>query len=286
MLAFKSTSGTYPPVLILLLITIACKSPTTRGADQPQPTSEVEKELAAIESSWARFTTAPMENIEGILMDDYFCVDATGARFNRKAYLGNLKSGMLHIDSWAIEDSTTQVVGDTAVVSATVGIIGQNQQRDINGFYQVTDTFVRHKDGWRVLSRQHTRIASRTDPLFERVGKPNGKPRVVLFVQGSFCPECMSQVLAFAKEAERMKYQVTVVSADTEADLKRFPDVPFKLVADSQHKLFRRFGAFRDKPMHGTFALDGKGSVVFGTTGHTPFMQADTIQLWLDKASK
>jgi peroxiredoxin len=283
----RTCAGPSLAASLILLLTYAYPQSDLRAKDTTPSSSDHEKQLAALESSWAHLAEIKAtEDIDRLLMDNYFSVDAQGTVSDRGSYLSDLKSGKLQLESWTIEDSTIRLVGATAVVSATVGIIGEYQQRDLNGFYQVTDTLVRQKDGWRVLSRQQTRISSRTDPLFERVGKPNGKPRIVLFVQGSFCPECMAQLLAFAKEAGRMKYQITVVSADTEEDLKRFPDVPFKLVADPQHRLFRRFGAFQNKPLHGTFALDGKGSVVFGTTGYTPFMQADVIQLWFNKATK
>jgi peroxiredoxin len=170
-------------------------------------------------------------------------------------------------------------------VSATIGIVGQDDQRDVSAFYQVNDTFIRQEGAWHAISRQETRIASRTDPIFERIGKPNGKPRIVLFVQGSFCPHCMTQLMTFAKQLADKHYDVTVVSADTEDDLKKFPDVPFKLVADPKHVVFRKFGAYKGKPMHATVALDKRGKVVFSTAGNAPFMNADVVALWLDNAA-
>jgi peroxiredoxin len=282
----RNYTGPSSVTLLILIFIYYCEPRHLRARDTRAAGSDLETQLAALESSWARLAeTRATGEIDRLLADTYFIVDATGIVRNRQTYLADLKSGKLHVESWAIEDSTTHVVGDTAVVSATVGIIGEYQQRDLNGFYRITDTLVRQKDGWRVLSRQQTKIASRTDPLSERVGKPNGKPRIVLFVQGSFCPHCMAQLSTFARELSKRKCAITVVSADTEEDLRKFPDVPFTLVADPQHKLFRKFGAFIDGPMHATLALDGKGVVVFRTVGKTPFMMADVITEWVERAA-
>jgi hypothetical protein len=119
--------------------------PTRRTATEiPGSASDLEKQLATLESAWARSTeTRDAEKIDRLLDESYFMVDAKGRLTNREAYLADMKSGKLRVESWAIENSTTRPVGNTAVVSATVGIIGQYQQRDINGYFQITDTFVR-----------------------------------------------------------------------------------------------------------------------------------------------
>ena len=169
-------------------------------------------------------------------------------------------------------------------MSSTVGVVGQYRGA-ISSYYEVTDVFVRVGEEWRALSRQQTRIASRTDPLHERVGKPDGNPRVVLFVRGSFCPHCMAQLSTFAKELSKRKFAVAIVSLIRKRTSSKFPDVPFKLVADPQHKLFRKFGAFDNGPLHATVVLDGKGVVVFRTVGTTPFMMADVLTQWVEKAA-
>jgi len=122
-------------------------------------------------------------------------------------------------------------------------------------------------------------VISRVDPS-EQVGEPNGQPQVILFVLGPLCPHCMSQLLTFATDPSLRRLQVTVVSADRETDVRKFRDIPFKLVADPKHKLFRKFGAYEGKPMHATLVMDGKGEVVFRRVGASPYMDATTVALW------
>lgn len=264
----------------------ATKGGETKGGETKGSTFQVEESLSEIESRWARSVeTSATPEIAQLLTDDFLFVDASGTLKGAKEYLKELDSGAIRVESCAIEHLTIRVAGESAVVSASVGLMAQNGQHDISGFYRVTDAFIRRDGKWRAVSRQQTRIASRKDPLFERLGKPNGKPRIVVFVQGSFCPHCMTQLVTFAKELSDRKYEVTVVSADTDDDLKKFPAVPFHLVADPQHKLFRRFGAFKEKPLHATLAFDQRGTLVFSTVGESPFMNTDVVALWMDKAA-
>lgn len=242
---------------------------------------EAERDLEKIEHDWGRLIQGNVANTIGsFLAVDFQYVDAAGLVKARPAYLKEMEAGALRIESYRIEKMTTRVFGDTAVVATTVGIIGQDDKRDISAFYQTTDTFLSRKGKWMAVSRQQTKIASRKDPLFEQLGKPDGEPRVVVFVLGSFCPHCMSQLLTFATELSLRKINVTVVSADSEADLKKFRDLPYKLVADPKHELFRKFGAYQEKPMHATLVLDGEGTVIFRHVGASPYMDAKTVALW------
>ena len=247
---------------------------------------EAESNLEKIEHNWCSLIQGnAADKINTFLVDDFQFVDAAGSLKSREAYLDDLARGALRIKSYGVEKMTTRVFGDTAVVVATVGIIGQDDGRDISAFYQTTDTFLSRTGKWMAVSRQQTKIASRKDPLFERIGKPDGQPRIVIFVLGSFCPHCMTQLMTFAKELSARKLNVTVVSADNEKDLKQFPDVPFNLVSDPKHELFRKFGAYQEKPMHATLAVNGEGKVVFRHVGASPFMNVEMVELWVDKAA-
>jgi peroxiredoxin len=247
---------------------------------------EAEDNLEKIENNWGRLIQGnAADKMESFLADNFQFVDAAGLVKRKEAYLDDLATGALRVESYSIEKITSHLFGDTAVVLATVGIIGQHGVRDISAFYQTTDTFVSRNGKWMAVSRQQTKIASRKDPLFERIGKPDGQPRIVIFVLGSFCPHCMTQLMTFAKELSARKLNVTVVSADNEKDLKQFPDVPFNLVSDPKHELFRKFGAYQEKPMHATLAVNGEGKVVFRHVGASPFMNVEMVELWVDKAA-
>lgn len=242
--------------------------------------------LLELEKRWAQIlTTGLTEKLVELLDEEFFSIDSVGNLQDRESYIRNVSPQKAHLKDYVIENVEIKNRGNFAVLTATVGIVGESNERDISAFYQIIDTFVLQERGWRAISRSETKIASRTDPLWERVGKPDGNPRVVLFVQGSYCPHCMAQISTFARDLGGRHCKVTVVSGDTEDDLNKFPNVPFSLLADPDHRLFRRFGAFgANKPMHATVAMDGKGNLVFSNIGERPFMDAGVVIRWIERA--
>jgi len=134
-----------------------------------------------------------------------------------------------------------------------------------------------------------TPLADRRDSVQENtiastIPIPNGKPSALFFVQGSLCPHCMTQLNEMATLLARRKLQVAVVSASTEADLRNFPKVPFRLVADPELKLFKKYDAFDGKARHATIVRDGSGEELFRKVGDEPFMDAGVVLASLDRA--
>ena len=282
--ANRNSAGSH---LAAWILTFCATASISASAVQAARGPEVaESNLEKIERDWGRLVESnAAERIGMFLVDDFQFVDAAGLVKSRKAYLNDLDTRVCRIESYNIEQMRTHVFGDTAVVVTTVGIVGRYGLSDISAFYQTTDTFVTRNGHWMAVLRQQTKVASRKDPLFERVAKPDGQPRIVIFVLGSFCPHCMTQLMTFAEALSVRKLNVTVVSADSAKDLKQFPDVPFNLVSDPKHELFRKFGAYQEKPMHATLALDSDGKVVFRHVGESPFMNVEVVELWVGKAA-
>lgn len=118
--------------------------------------------------------------------------------------------------------------------------------------------------------------------IAKSIPKPNGEPSALFFVQGSFCPHCMTQLNQMAKELVDRKLQVVVVSASSESDLQNFPKVPFKLVADPELKLFKEYDAFDGKARHATIVRDGAGKELLRKVGDEPFMNASELLAAVD----
>jgi FtsP/CotA-like multicopper oxidase with cupredoxin domain/peroxiredoxin len=104
------------------------------------------------------------------------------------------------------------------------------------------------------------------------------KPTVVLFVKGSFCPHCMTQLNDMGNALGSSLANVVVVSAAGTDDLGDFPRGPFALVADPKHTLFREYGAFRDEPLHATIVLNPAGKTLLKEVGDTPFMDVEAVR--------
>jgi peroxiredoxin len=283
LLAYRDCRALQLALTTIIALQGFCRIPKAGAEQSNAPDLKCQSPFIELEQGWARsLREGGEEQLNELLVDDFVRVDAEGRLHDRRAYLADISSRRLRLEQCNVEGVKARTRGDFAVVAATVGVVGACEDRDISAFYQVTDTFLLRAGKWQAFSRNETRITSRTDPLWERVGKPNGKPRIVLFVLGSFCPQCMTQLMTFAKDLAGRQCGVTVVSADTEDDLKKFPDMPFMLVADPEHKLFRRFGAFESGPKHATVALDGRGNLVFKTVGEKPYMNAEVVGRWID----
>jgi ketosteroid isomerase-like protein len=71
-----------------------------------------------------------------------------------------LKSGMLKVASWTIEDVKVSVRGNAAVVTGKSVLTNATYMgQDFSGEYEWTDHFVRQKGGgWRAVSSQSRRV--------------------------------------------------------------------------------------------------------------------------------
>jgi peroxiredoxin len=100
------------------------------------------------------------------------------------------------------------------------------------------------------------------------------KPTVALFVKGTDCPHCMSQVKEVGRSLDPSKANLVVVSSAEKKGLGDFPKGPFDLVADPGLRLFRQFGAVKDasnEPLHATIVLNPTGKTELKEIGDTPF---------------
>jgi len=116
---------------------------------------------------------------------------------------------------------------------------------------------------------------------------PSGdRPSVLFFVKGAACVHCMAQLTEMAAGLTDRDLTVSVISASTLEDLQRFPPVPFHLVADPSHVLFRAYGAFNNVPLHATLVFDPRGAEVFRDVGAEPLRDLGRVLTALEVAAK
>ena len=104
-----------------------------------------------------------------------------------------------------------------------------------------------------------------------------GETLVALLIKGAYCPHCLEQVAEFAERFDHEESKVIVVTSETSDDLAKMPKSDMLLLANPDHNLFRRLGAYDNGPEHGTFVLDAKGKRLFADTGPEPFMEVETV---------
>ena len=116
----------------------------------------------------------------------------------------------------------------------------------------------------------------------------HGKPVVVIFYLGYGCLHCAEQLQKFAPAAQKYAdagIEIIGISTDSQKDLKQSIDnykggMPFPLVSDEKLDVFKAWRAFDDfeqKPLHGTFLIDGSGLVRWQDISHEPFMDPEFL---------
>lgn len=115
------------------------------------------------------------------------------------------------------------------------------------------------------------------------------RPAVLIFSRGLGCSHCMSQLTVFgSKEASFRELGVGVVfvTPDSIADLQaRLPAAPFVVLSDPDFATFRKYGSYRDEPMHGVILLDKRGKNLWEIIGPDPFMDVEAVLRRIRKES-
>lgn len=115
-----------------------------------------------------------------------------------------------------------------------------------------------------------------------------GRPVLVIFFLGGGCPHCVEQLQKFRPHVPSYHLagiSLLTVSTDPVADLaltlggksELDPNLPFQILSDSGLSTFKAWKChddFLNKPMHGTFLLDGEGRVLWSDISHDPYVQA------------
>ena len=117
-------------------------------------------------------------------------------------------------------------------------------------------------------------------------GEWRGKPHVLIFYLGFGCLHCAQQLQAFAplaKEYEQAGIGLLAISTDDAEGLKKSlasvkeGQFAIPLLTDAPLQIFKAFRVhddFENKPLHGTFFIDGNGLIRWQDIGHEPFQDA------------
>ena len=115
-----------------------------------------------------------------------------------------------------------------------------------------------------------------TDGSTVKLSELKGKPVVVYFYPKDDTPGCTREACAFRDrlpELKKLGASVLGISADDVTSHKKFSDklsLNFPLLADTNHTVAEKFGAWREKNMYGkislgiqrsTFLIDAEGRV-------------------------
>lgn len=127
---------------------------------QASSTSQVEKDIIALEKEWA--TAIQRQDVAG--MDRFLSpryalsIAVQGAQLKvipRAAWLDTLKA--YDTKSFTIDDLTVHVYGDTAIVLMLFTQQAQVRGQDRSGQFLITDVWIKEASGWRVAEQHSSR---------------------------------------------------------------------------------------------------------------------------------
>jgi len=188
-------------------------------------------------------------------------------------------------DAAGVEQLTEPIWRDTVAMKPGQTIRFRTRYADFTGDFVQHCHILDHEDQGMM---QRVRIAPPARPVSAGAfGKsPNkqqglrevkGEPQVLVFVKGSFCAHCMSQIATLDRQLAGRGVKVSVITASGDEDLARFPKVSFDRVADPELKLFKQHGAFDGQAKHATIVRDRRGNEVLRKVGDTPFTDTGAV---------
>ncbi|HEX8292258.1 MAG TPA: nuclear transport factor 2 family protein [Pyrinomonadaceae bacterium] len=130
------------------------------SAQRPPAQQGDEEKLKELVREWADAVVhLDLQKLDRIQADN-FGGGAEGRRFSKQQLRAALKSGLMKVAAWTLEDVKVEVRGSSAVVTGKSTLTNAVfMGDDYSGEYEWTDRFVRQKDGsWRAVSSQSKRV--------------------------------------------------------------------------------------------------------------------------------
>ena len=141
------------------------KPPEDRPSEMKAPEKGIEKataspaeqELMKLERDWMEAVKKhDAEALGQLLADDFFATDEQGRVTNKSQYVSEMKA--LSVDSYAVDEFSFRINGETAVVSVRWTLKAAFQGQDISGAYRETNVWMKRDGRWRVVSSHISRI--------------------------------------------------------------------------------------------------------------------------------
>ncbi len=134
-------------------------------ADPKAAEAEVRKVMEAIKAGLSANNADAMDKVYA---DNYTFVGNDGVMMNKAERLAAIRSGELKYTSFAYteEKITVNPDGNSAVGIFKINATGTNKGKPMAGDTRTTGTFVKTKDGWRLMSASNVKMeagAAKTD---------------------------------------------------------------------------------------------------------------------------
>ena len=126
---------------------------------QAAGSSPDEQQIRKIEQEWGdSYVKRDPAVSQKILADDFMFVGPDGIAVNKPDYIKAV-TGLTSFTDFKINYMAVRFYNGTAVVVGRVSIVAKSLDRDESGEFAFTDTFVKQKGEWKVVSSQATAVA-------------------------------------------------------------------------------------------------------------------------------
>jgi len=133
----------------------------TRNLRAADASAQDEERLKQLVREWADAAVHnDLQKLDAIQDDGFKGATEGGKNFDKRMLREALKSGMMKVAAWTIENVDVKIRGASAVVTGKSTLTNATfMGQDFSGEYEWTDRFVRQKDGrWRAVSSQSKRV--------------------------------------------------------------------------------------------------------------------------------
>jgi hypothetical protein len=138
---------------VALLFAVGTNSSAQAQASGPT------QELTALEHRWVQaLIKKDVVTLDKILASTYADTDEEGHQSTKQDVMVLFRSGDLKLEDITLSDLHVQPYGSAAVVTGTAAQRGAYKGQPVAAKVVFTDTFVKTKGAWRVVSSQRTAV--------------------------------------------------------------------------------------------------------------------------------
>lgn len=130
------------------------------SAQENKNLDSLENAVLKVESQWEEaLTNANASALEKIYDDTLIYTHSSGKVDTKSSYISAIKAGATRYESMKRDDIKVSVYGQAAVVTChwDVHIASNGNKIDMNARY--LHVYIRHKDGWKLVAHESTRIS-------------------------------------------------------------------------------------------------------------------------------
>jgi hypothetical protein len=146
-------------IVQIALLVVAATSLAYGQSAAKDPKSSDEQTITKMEQDWGvALVKRDMAVIDRLEAPEYMYSAPDGSISNRVENDNDLKTGVVVIESFKLDDLKVRVFGDTAVAYGLETEKSTYKGKDTSGQYRFTDVFVRRNGAWQAVATHASKV--------------------------------------------------------------------------------------------------------------------------------